>query len=792
MAAQQPDPLQPDLAEARRFLNFMAEGDEHITFQTFADSGAAAQARVLIGSLDQHAEALVKANRAGAGIFWTVNFTDFKGRRAENVTGIRALFVDLDGAPLGPVLQCGLVPHAVVESSPSRWHGYWLVSGCELADFGRFQKALAARFGSDPKVHDLPRVMRLPGFIHQKAEPFRTRIIELHELQPYPVNEVVAALGLSSAPKTQTPPPAASGGLQRDDRPRDGGAQPVFAQGGRNAALARVAGSLRRQGLSAEAIEAALLKTNTERCRPPLPDDEVRRIAASIGRYPAGTIGERAEAAPPPPAWPDPLLPGTVRVPEIPADVLPTWAGAMAAAVAASTQTPPALAVTMLLAVLAACLQRRFEVQPYGTGDDYREPLSLWTVCALGSGNRKTSVFKALAEPLVSYEKREGDRLRRQIDTNNAQREVIAKRIEALKLQAGKEDDPKGRDRLRDEIAAAREAMPNEMFAPRIFTGDCTAERLQQLLVEQDERMAVLSDEGGIFGIMAGAYSGGAASIDVYLQGHAGAAMRVDRAGRLAHLDRPAVSVGLAIQPGVVQDQGRNKRFRDSGLMARFLYAVPLSTVGTRDVRARVPVPDQVRNEYANNVFSLLNGMLRPIGAPRVLPFASDARECWLDLCERIERQQGEGSRLAHMADWTAKLPGAAARMAGLLALAEYGTGLEVVPLSSAQRAVRLADLLVPHAEAAFALMGASDQEGDAVAVLAYLRRHRLETVTRRELQKAMEGRFRSLDRLLLAIKLLQDWHVLGREYKTRGVGRPSNFYEVNPKCFVDNSLSSP
>jgi hypothetical protein len=35
-------------------------------------------------------------------------------------------------------------------------------------------------------------------------------------------------------------------------------------------------------------------------------------------------------------------------------------------------------------------------------------------------------------------------------------------------------------------------------------------------------------------------------------------------------------------------------------------------------------------------------------------------------------------------------------------------------------------------------------------------------------------------------------WATLrGREHRTQGVGRPSNFYEVNPKCFVDKSHSS-
>jgi len=47
------------------------------------------------------------------------------------------------------------------------------------------------------------------------------------------------------------------------------------------------------------------------------------------------------------------------------------------------------------------------------------------------------------------------------------------------------------------------------------------------------------------------------------------------------------------------------------------------------------------------------------------------------------------------MADWTSKLPGAAARIAGLLALAEHGVDLRSVPARPVARAVALARLLI-------------------------------------------------------------------------------------------------
>jgi len=60
--------------------------------------------------------------------------------------------------------------------------------------------------------------------------------------------------------------------------------------GQRNAALARLAGVMRRHGASEDAIAAALLIENRLRCDPALPEAEIKRIATSIARYrPAGT-----------------------------------------------------------------------------------------------------------------------------------------------------------------------------------------------------------------------------------------------------------------------------------------------------------------------------------------------------------------------------------------------------------------------------------------------------------------------------------------------------------------------
>jgi hypothetical protein len=126
-------PFRPDLKAAVAFMTMMAEG-EPVTWQTFDDGPKKRRdlAQVLHGDLEDCAGVLQTLNRRGAGVFWQVNYGDRAGRRAENITGIRALFLDLDGTPLEPVLAAGVEPHAVVESSPGKYHVYFQVTGCAL------------------------------------------------------------------------------------------------------------------------------------------------------------------------------------------------------------------------------------------------------------------------------------------------------------------------------------------------------------------------------------------------------------------------------------------------------------------------------------------------------------------------------------------------------------------------------------------------------------------------------------------------------------------------------------
>ena len=518
----------------------------------------------------------------------------------------------------------------------------------------------------------------------------------------------------------------------------------------------------------------------------------VLKLADRRGWLNAGAGSKRREEPPPYPAErpltaenePELMVPAGMTVPRIPASILPGWLGDMAAAVAKDTQTPEEASVFAALGILATACHRRWEVE---VKQGYVESLALWVMTVMPSGSRKSAVIDHLKSPLTIWEKNQRDRIRGEQGRVQARIAVSEKRLEALKKRAIKADDPEARGKLEKDIEDELAKMPEPVIAPRLYSSDITHERFQQLLVEQEERIAVITDEGGVFATMAGAYSGGNASIDAFLQGYSGTALRVDRGSRLAHVDKPALTFCVSLQPGILADIGKNKKFRDSGLLARFLFAIPPSNVGNRDVRAKNPIPESVRADYEGNIKKLLDRRTDQ-AKPERLTLSTEALEVWFRFAESVEGRMGPGRELEHLSEWLAKLPGQASRVAGLLHLAKtLGNGSTAVDEDSMKRAVALADRAIGHACGAFNAMGVTAAEDDAAAVLKWLQNTQRREFAIRDVQRGLRGRFPTSAKAELAVDALREWGVVTREYQppsgSQG-GRPPKLFVVNTKVF--------
>jgi hypothetical protein len=295
-----------------------------------------------------------------------------------------------------------------------------------------------------------------------------------------------------------------------------------------------------------------------------------------------------------------------------------------------------------------------------------------------------------------------------------------------------------------------------------------------------------------VFDQMAGRYNQQVGpNLGVYLKGHAGDLLKVDRRGRPPeYVERPCLTIGLAVQPEVLRGLAGRPGFGGRGLLARFLYSLPPSLVGRRQPGAP-PVPAAVADRYALELQALAATLTRPTGddGPALLTLDQAAAELLLGFERDLEPRLAAGSGdLAHLAGWAAKLAGATCRLAALLHLAGHLRDGWARPINADtfSGAAQLAGYLVDHARAVFDLMGADPRVDDARWLLDWINRTGQVQFTRRDAHHAApRGRFPKATNLDPALSLLEQHGWLRRvdadPSGPKGGRPPSPRFLVNP-----------
>ncbi len=480
--------------------------------------------------------------------------------------------------------------------------------------------------------------------------------------------------------------------------------------------------------------------------------------------------------------------------PPFPTDIFPDWLQAYVEAVAVATQTPRALAGMLVLSCLATACAKKFVVH---LNADWHEPINIFTVTAMPPAERKSAVFTEVTRPIVEFEATEVARLAPQIAEAQGRHKIAEQVLGRAQKDAALANASERAALVARADELARElAMVDTPVAPRLIADDCTPERLSSMLAEQGGRIAIMAPEGDVFDLMSGRYgTNGAPNFGVYLKGHAGDDLRVDRVGRRGeYVHAPAITVGLAVQPEVVHGFTTRSGFRGRGLLGRFLYAIPESLLGRRDIDPPV-VPVHARNRYHQNLTALL--LMRPstdqkeegVPEPHRLVLTVAARRNFRSFQAELEPRLGDLRDLEHLRDWAGKLAGAVARIAGLLHLAEYADLKtpwdESISDTTVAAAIRLAqDFLIPHAFVAFAQMGVDPADADARYVLRVLVDRECDTFTKRDLFQLVKGRFKAMGPFERALAVLEEHSYIRPqpEIDRPGPGRkPSPKFDVNP-----------
>lgn len=137
-------------------------------------------------------------NEMGNGIFHTWN--EYDGTRlGKNVKKITAWAIDIDGGDKNSqtkkILKSPLVPSSIVETK-NGFHVYFPAHDATIKNFKSVMLGLQKFFGSDLRALDSARILRTPGYYHQKDPKNKFLIEEIFSRKiKYREQEMLEAFG---------------------------------------------------------------------------------------------------------------------------------------------------------------------------------------------------------------------------------------------------------------------------------------------------------------------------------------------------------------------------------------------------------------------------------------------------------------------------------------------------------------------------------------------------------------------------------------------------------------------
>jgi hypothetical protein len=486
----------------------------------------------------------------------------------------------------------------------------------------------------------------------------------------------------------------------------------LIPQGRRDDTLTSMAGTMRRRGFDEAAILAALKVTN-ERCDPPLPEDQVAKIARSVGRYAPDPLAGTTIPLPPrdgvPAAvepWEDPV-PFTSEPPApFPLHALCGPLRGMAQAVAAAMPCPPDMPACMALAAAATAVgnTRELRVKP-----GWHERPRLWLAVVARPGSKKSPAAGAMLSPVRARQRQLREDFRQAMLRHE-------QAVEEWGLQPEKERGPR----------------PRPPVERQAYTVDATREALADLLAENPRGLLIHRDE----------LAGWVRSLNQYKQGKgddkqfwlslwSGEDVVVNRRGRRVFVEDPFVSVSGNLPPGVLPELNDEKG-REDGFIHRILFAWPAPVrPGWTDDAPSGQVVEAYLSFFSERLYHLAPspGDLGR-GSPVVLDFTQDGKDCFVDYVNGLARDLDDDAFPDSLRGPWSKLEGYCARLALLTHLCRQAAGETASPGvdgHSAAAAVTLARYFQSHARRVYPHLLSADAEKlyrDAEAILAWVRRH--------------------------------------------------------------------
>ncbi|WP_157983371.1 DUF3987 domain-containing protein [Nocardiopsis sp. TNDT3] len=501
--------------------------------------------------------------------------------------------------------------------------------------------------------------------------------------------------------------------------------------------------------------------------------------------------------------WPTPSDTESKLLPTFPVHALPGDIGKFAQAVATFTRVPVDLVALTILGTLPTLIGGHAMVSGHWT----EKTLNLWTISILGSGGGKSPAFDAITTPVRKLEKE----LRQAWDKDYGdQEELYEIAVKSKDKVVAKLVDASGdkRKTLLADLDSAKQEMRDAQPPPRpqLLVGDVLPEALGIIMKRVGGHIGLISAEGGFLGNVSGRYSKGIPNLELVLISYDSTEpYRVDRVGREAfEVERPSLSVCLAVQPVVIDDVASSKAVLDRGLLNRVLFAQPQSMAGHRDPRPP-RVPDYLEQAWEQVIRSAFfrvlpgGGKFDEEGEPvpaRCVYIGNEAEGLHLRWRAGIEKRINPNTGdLAVIEGWANKLAGTTYRIAALLHL--LGGGEVDAPVSelTMSHAIEIAEYAIEHALEVLGTRAGTEKNSRHEAeeqVLEWLRRRGKDLVTVDEVRAGMKRRTWVKEhgaqgiRTVLGRLAVQGW--LASVQRTDKAGRrmPDGLFVVHPDLLRD------
>lgn len=334
----------------------------------------------------------------------------------------------------------------------------------------------------------------------------------------------------------------------------------------------------------------------------------------------------------------------------------------------------------------------------------WTEPCLLWTVIVSPSGTMKSPAWSLAKEPLDAIQSAAFAEYREAKLQYDQQRQEYDAAVQDWKRSGRQRGD-------------ATPLPPAEPVAKRYLVDDVTVETLAPLLEQQPRGLTLCCDElAGWFGGFNQYRSGRGSDVERWLSIHRAGPITVDRktGHQCRHIPRACISVGGGVQPKVMARILGNAEFRNNGLMARLLLAMPPrrpkqwtesdisegADVAYRHVVDRLLSLDFGTDENGNPV-------------PVALPLSPEAKAKFVRFFDANNREQSLlGEDLS--AAWS-KLEAYAPRLALLIQLVRWAAEgdtpatTDAVDEQSMEAAIVLVKWFANEAKRVYALLGNGD-----------------------------------------------------------------------------------